>query len=163
MIARALSIACGLLMVAAVGIGSQGATFVVTLLALVAVVAGTLVRPAATLAVLLTVIAIILSNPAPTLAAASGLAAAAYLLLRHAVSTGTGLDTVSGSALIGAVGFTLVGLVATAFPLQLPWLPLAAPLAILAIYLLAIRPFTVDPAPAGQGRPAEVRLDDEHG
>jgi hypothetical protein len=32
-------------------------------------------------------------------------------------------------------------LVATSFPLQLPWLPLVAPVAVLAIYVLATRPF----------------------
>ena len=46
--------------------------------------------------------------------------------------------------MVSAVGFTLVGLAATAFPLQLPWLPLLAPLAGLAIYLLATRPFLGD-------------------
>jgi hypothetical protein len=39
------------------------------------------------------------------------------------------------------VGFAFAGLVATAFPLQLPWLPLLAPLAVFAVYLLATRPF----------------------
>jgi hypothetical protein len=38
-------------------------------------------------------------------------------------------------------GFTFAGLVATVFPLQLPWLPLLAPLAVLAVYVLATRPF----------------------
>jgi hypothetical protein len=35
----------------------------------------------------------------------------------------------------------LVLLSSGSFPLQLPWLPLAAPLAVLAIYTLATRPF----------------------
>jgi hypothetical protein len=34
-----------------------------------------------------------------------------------------------------------VGVVAMSFPLHLPWVPLAAPLAALAIYVLATRPF----------------------
>ncbi|MGH3557674.1 MAG: hypothetical protein ACRDTK_09340 [Mycobacterium sp.] len=144
LLTRILSTACGLLMAAAVGIGSQGPALVAATLSVGAVAAGVLLRPAATLAVLLTVAAIVLTNPAPALAALSGLTAAAYLLLRHAASTGAGLDTVSGPTIVGAVGFTLVGLVATAFPLHLPWLPLAAPLAILGIYVLAIRPFTDD-------------------
>lgn len=134
---------CGLLMVAAAGIGSQGPAWA-TIVAVVAVLAGTVFRPAATLAVLITVSVIVLANPPATLAAASGLAAAAYLVLRHAAATPGGLDTVSAPTMVGAVGFTFVGLVATAFPLQVPWLPLAAPLAVVAIYLLATRPFLGD-------------------
>jgi hypothetical protein len=141
---RILSTACGLLMVAAAGIGSHGPTLVAAAMATVAVLAGTVFRQVATLAVLLTVAAIVLSNPAPMLAAVSGLCAAAYLVLRHAAASGTGLDTVSGPTMIGAVGFTFAGLVAAAFPLRLAWLPLVAPLAIFAIYVLATRPFMRD-------------------
>jgi hypothetical protein len=43
--------------------------------------------------------------------------------------------------IIGALGFSFAGLVATSFPLQLPWVPLVAPLAVLGIYVLATRPF----------------------
>jgi hypothetical protein len=136
-----VSAACGLLMVAAIGVGSHGPTLVAATSALVAVLAGTVFRPVATVAVLLTVTAIVLSDPAVPLAAASGLSAAVYLMLRHAAATGTGLDTVSGPTMVGAVGFTFAGLVATAFPLQLPWLPLLAPIAVFAVYLLATRPF----------------------
>jgi hypothetical protein len=139
--ARILSTACGLVMVAAVGIGSHGPALVAATAAVVTVVAGTLFRPVATLAVLLTVAVIALSNPAVTLVAVSGLAAAVYLVLRHAAGGGTGLDSVSGATVVGAVGFAFAGLVATAFPLQLPWLPLLAPLAVFAVYLLATRPF----------------------
>jgi hypothetical protein len=142
--ARALSAACGLVMVAAAGIGSHGSASIVAMLAMVAVVAGTVFRPVATAAVLLTVSALVLSGPAAMQAAASGLAATAYLVLRHAPGSGTGLDSVSGATMVGAVGFAFVGLVATAFPLQLAWLPLLAPLAVFAIYVLATRPFLRD-------------------
>jgi hypothetical protein len=136
-----LSAACGFLMVGAVGIGSHGPALVAAVSALVAVVAGILFRQVATLAVLLTVVVIALSDPAATLAAVSGLSAAIYLVLRHAAGSGAGLDGVSGATLVGAVGFTFAGVVATAFPLQLPWLPLLAPLAAFTVYLLATRPF----------------------
>ena len=139
-----LSTACGLLMVAAVGIGSHGPNFAVTALAILAVLAGTVFRQVATLAVLLTVLVIVLSNPAPTLAAVSGLSAVSYLVVRHAADSGAGFATISGSTMVGAVGFTVAGLVATVFPLQLPWLPLLAPLAVLAVYVLATRPFLRD-------------------
>jgi hypothetical protein len=142
--AHVLATACGLLMVAAVGIGSHGPILLAAASAAAAVTIAILFRPAATLAVLLTVGVIVLTSPAPSLAAVSGLAAAIYLVLRHAAGSGIGLDSVSGATLVSAAGFTLVGLAATAFPLQLPWLPLLAPLAVFAIYLLATRPFLRD-------------------
>ncbi|MGA7054195.1 MAG: hypothetical protein WBZ37_23580, partial [Mycobacterium sp.] len=55
--------------------------------------------------------------------------------------TPTGVVMGNWPTVVAAAGFTFVGLVATSFPLQLPWLPLAAPLAVLAIYVLAVRPF----------------------
>jgi hypothetical protein len=142
--AHVLSTACGVLMVAAVGIGAHGSTWVAATSAVAAVTIAVLFRPAATLAVLLTVVAVALSGPPATVAAVSGLSGALYLVLRHAASNGAGLDSVSGATLVSAVGFTLVGLVATAFPLRLPWLPLLAPLAIFAVYLLATRPYLRD-------------------
>jgi hypothetical protein len=142
--AHVLSTACGVLMVAAVGIGSHGPTRVAATSAVVAVALAVLFRPVATLAVLLTVVAVALSGPPATVAAVSGLSAAAYLVLRHAAGTGAGLDLVSSATMVAAVAFTLVGLVATAFPLRLPWLPLMAPLAVFAVYLLATRPYLRD-------------------
>jgi hypothetical protein len=142
--AHLLSTACGLLMVAAVGVGTSGSARVATLLALGAVVAATLLRPAATLAVLCTVLVIALSAPPAVAAAVAGLSAAVYLVLRHGASSDLGLDSMSPATLVGAVGLALAGLAATAFPWQLPWLPLLAPLAVFAIYLLAARPFVRD-------------------
>lgn len=141
--AHLLSIACGLLMVAAVGVGTQGLARGVAVAALVAVAAAVMLRPMATLAVLLTVLVIALSGPTAVAAAVAGLSAAVYLMLRHAAS-GAGLDSVSSATLVSALAFTLAGLVATAFPLRLPWLPLLAPLAVFAIYLLATWPFLRD-------------------
>ena len=109
--------------------------------ALVAVGAGIAYRPAATIAVLLAVAVIVMSNPSHVLAALSGLCAAAYLVCRHAVGEPAGVVMGSWPTVVGAAGFSFAGLVATSFPLQLPWLPLAAPLAVLAIYVLATRPF----------------------
>jgi hypothetical protein len=42
---------------------------------------------------------------------------------------------------LAIVGFTAVGVVATSLPLQVPWLPLLAPPAAVAIYLIAARAF----------------------
>lgn len=142
--AQILSGACGVLMVAAVGIGSHGPTLIAATSAAAAVAVAVLFRPVATLAVLLVAFAIAMSGPSATVAALAGLSAALYLVLRHAAGSGAGLDSVSGATMVSAVGFTLVGLVATAFPLRLAWLPLLAPLAAFAVYLLAARPYLRD-------------------
>jgi hypothetical protein len=139
--ARALAAAFGLLMVSSAALGSHGPAFAAGVAALIAAGVGLAYRPAATLAVLLTVGTIVLSGPPATIAAVSGLCAAAYLVCRHAIGTPVGTVLGSGPTVVAAVGFTFAGLVATAFPLQLPWLPLVAPLAVLAIYVLATRPF----------------------
>ncbi|OMC55657.1 hypothetical protein A5747_11830 [Mycobacterium sp. IS-836] len=128
-------------MVGLVAVGSHGPAGVAGVLALVAVGVGIVVRPAATVAVLLAVAAIVLSDPPQLLSALSGLCAAAYLVCRYAGGTSTRVVLGSWSTIVAAAGFTLAGIVATSFPLQLPWLPLAAPLGVLAIYVLATRPF----------------------
>ncbi|MGH3560831.1 MAG: hypothetical protein ACRDTN_03250 [Mycobacterium sp.] len=133
----ALSAGCGLLMAAAGGAGSGGPAMVAAAATAAAVLVGLLLRPVATLAVLLAVTTIVLSDPVPAIAAVSGFAAAAYLVLRHTA-------TVTAPTIIAAAGFTFVGLVATAFPLQVPWLPLLAPLAAFGCYALVIRPFLGD-------------------
>jgi hypothetical protein len=135
--ARALSTAFGLVMIAASAVQADGAALVAAGLAAVAVLAGTFLRSAATLAVLITAAVIVLADAPPMLAALSGLAAAGYLVLRHTVSA-------TAPTVIGAVGFTAVGLAATSLPMQLPWVPLLAPLAVVAAYVLVIRPFWGD-------------------
>jgi hypothetical protein len=91
-------------------------------------------RPAATIAVLATVAVIVLADAAPVLTATSGLCAAGYLVLRHTAA-------VTSPTMLGAVGFTAVGLAAASLPIQLPWVPLLAPLAVLVLYVLVTRPF----------------------
>lgn len=127
----------GLSMAAATGPGSHGPALAATVVAVVAVPAGIAFRPAATLAVLFTAAAIALSEPAALPAALSGLSAVAYLVLRYASS----IAQCTWPTAIAAVGFTLIGLVAGGFPLQLPWLPLLAAPAAFAVYVLAVRPF----------------------
>jgi hypothetical protein len=98
-------------------------------------------RPAATVAVLLAVAAILMSGQSYLFVGLSGLCAAAYLIARHAATLPDATVMASWPTVVGAVGFTFVGVVAMSFPLHLPWVPLAAPLAVLAIYVLATRPF----------------------
>ncbi|HEX2286577.1 MAG TPA: hypothetical protein VHI10_17435 [Mycobacterium sp.] len=132
--ANALSAAFGLAMVAASAVQADGPALVAAILAAVAVAAGMLFRPVATLAVLITVAAIVLADAPPMLVALSGLCAAAYLVLRHGAAPST-------PTVVGALGFTIAGLAAASLPVQLPWLPLVAPLAVLALFILVIRPF----------------------
>ncbi len=139
--ARFLSTVFGLLMVATATVGSHGPPLVAGAAAVVAVGVGIAYRPVATIAVLLSVAVIVVSNPSHVLAALSGLCAAAYLVCRHAVGEPVGILMGSWPTVVAAAGFSFAGLVATSFPLQLPWLPLAAPLAVLAIYVLATGPF----------------------
>jgi hypothetical protein len=139
--APAFATAFGLLMVGLAANGSHGLAVFAWATALIAVGVGTAYRPAASLAVLLAVITIMLSNPPMLFVALSGLCGAAYLVCRHAVGTSALVVLGSWPTTVAAVGFTFAGLAATAFPLQLPWLPLVAPLGALVIYLLAIRPF----------------------
>lgn len=136
---RIVSTAVGLSMSAVAGAGAHGAALAAAMLAVAAVLAATVFRPAATLAVLATVVAIVLSDPSPLLGAVGGLLAAVYLVLRYAV----GVPGATGGwpTMVAAVGFAFAGFVATSFPLQLPWLPLLAPPVIFAIYIWATRPF----------------------
>ncbi|GJN98210.1 integral membrane protein [Mycobacterium marinum] len=138
---RVLSPVFGLLMVGAAGAGAHGPVIVALAGAVIALVAGILVRAAATVAVLLTVLALVLSAPSQLLAALCGLCAVAYLVSRHAARAPAGVAMATWPTIVAALGFAFAGLAATAFPLQVPWLPLAAPLAVLAIYVLATRPF----------------------
>ncbi len=139
--ASILSAACGLVMVGAVGLGSHGQALIAATSALAAVMAAVVFRPVATLAVVLTVVVIALSDPAATLAAVSGLSATVYLVLRHAAVAAPGSTTSAEQRWSQPWDSPSPAWSPTAFPLQLPWLPLLAPLAAFAVYLLATRPF----------------------
>lgn len=139
--APAFATGFGLLMVGLAAGGWQGPAVVAWAAALIAVAVGIAFRRAATVAVLLAAVTVMLTDPPLIFVALSGLCAAAYLVCRHAVGPAAPVVLDSLPTAVGAVGFTLAGLVATSFPVQLPWLPLVAPLGALLIYLLAIRPF----------------------
>jgi len=133
LVAHLLATACGLLMVAAVGVGTYGPARAVAVSALVAVAAAILFRPVATLAVLLTAAVIALTGPAATVAAVAGLSAAVYLVLRHGAASGyrPRLGERDDAGL--GPGVHACGPGRDRFTLQLPWLPLLAPLAVFAI------------------------------
>jgi hypothetical protein len=131
---RAVSTAFGLVMVASAAVQADGTALIVALGAAAVVLMGTWLRQAAAVAVLCTVAVIVLADAPPVLTATAGLCAAAYLVLRHT-------SAVSSPTVLGAVGFTAAGLAAASLPFQLPWVPLLAPLAVLALYALMTRPF----------------------
>ena len=134
---RALSTAFGLVMVAAAAVQADDAALIAAGLAVLAVLVCNVFRPTATLAVLLTAAVLILNEAPAMLAALSGLCAACYLVLRHTVA-------ITAPTVVGAVGFTAVGLAAVSLPMQLPWVPVVAPLAVVALVALATRPFWAD-------------------
>jgi hypothetical protein len=136
-IQRAISTAFGLLMVAAAAVGADGPALVAAVLAAVVVLAGNVFRLAATAAVLIDVVVVVAADTPPMLTALSGLCATAYLVLRHTA-------TVTAPTVLGAVGFAIAGLGAASIPVQLPWVPLLAPAAVLAVYVLATRPYWAD-------------------
>jgi hypothetical protein len=131
---RALASAFGLVMVAAAAMQADGPALVAAAAAAVAVLVGNIFRLAATLAVMLTVAVIAFADAPPMLAVLSGLSAAAYLVLRHTVA-------VTLPTVIASVGFAAAGLAAASIPIEVPWLPLLAPLAVLALFVLVTRPF----------------------
>lgn len=132
--AQSASIGFGFAMAAMAAVQAHGPALGAATLAAVTVLIGLRFRTAATVAVLLAAAALALSDAAPVLAATSGLCAAGYLVLRHSVR-------VAQPTLVAAVGFAFAGLAATAFAPQLPWLPVLAPVAVIGIYMLAVRPF----------------------
>lgn len=129
----------GVLMLAAAAIGADKAAAMVAGLALAAMLIGLRYLAAATLSVLLVVVVIVMSDPPGLYAALSGLSAAAYLVLRHGASLG--VVTTTRPTVVGMVGFTFVGVVATALPPSLPWLPLVAPAGAVALFVVAALPF----------------------
>jgi hypothetical protein len=133
-VTRAVSMAFGLVMVASAAVQADRPGLIAAVAASAAVLAGSVFRPAAAIAVLLTVSVIVLADAPPVLTATSGLCAAAYLVLRHTAA-------VTSPTVVGAVGFSAAGLAAASLPIQLPWVPLLAPLAVLVLFVLMTRPF----------------------
>lgn len=135
---RALSVAFGLVMVAAAAIGARGSALTVVAVAVAAVVLGARVASAATVAAACTVVLIVLTDPPPIVAALAGLAAAAYLVLRHTAHVA---ESVAWPTVACAVGLSAVGMAAVLIPVDVAWLPLVAPVAVLAIYVIATGPY----------------------
>ena len=138
----AFSAAFGLLMVVTAG-GTGGPVVLAALgLAVVAVAVSLIDRRAATAAVLVSIVALALSEPAPLFAAVSGLSAATYLVTRHAI--GSAAVTLTVPTVAGMLGFTAVGLAATAVALPVNWIPLLAPALMAAVLVVVAFPLLAD-------------------
>ncbi|MEZ0339070.1 hypothetical protein ACAG25_03700 [Mycobacterium sp. pV006] len=131
-------VAFGLLMVPAAAAGATRAGWAVAALAGIAVLLSIRIAAMASAAVLLCILTVLLGPPAPMSTAVAGLAAAAYLSLRH------NRNRVSVPIMVGAVAFTAVATLAVAVPPELPWVPLLAPIGLLVAYVVALRPFVAD-------------------
>ena len=147
-----LSTGFGLLMVAAAVVHAERLEMLLAALAVVAVFIGLKFAVAATLAVAVTVTLIVVSGAPPLFAALSGTAAAAYLVVRHSFGVRGAVATMTRPTSVGIVGFTLVGIIATSVPLQIAWLPLLAPPAVVGVFLIALRPFMYDNYARSTGR-----------
>jgi hypothetical protein len=139
--AHLLSAAFGLMMMAAAGFQTAGPALALAMLGAAMVVVGIPFRSAATPAVLSAAAALVVSDAPPMLAALAGLSAACYLVLRYTEGDSTRVLGASAPAMLAALGLSFVGVFAASFPFELPWLPLLAPAAVFAIYVLATRPF----------------------
>lgn len=136
---QGLSVAFGLMMVAATEPQPHQPALWTAGLAIAAVVVGVRFRSAATLAVLLSAMTLAVSTPPPMLGVTSGLCATAYLGLRHASVPNSAIPT--RTSVLATLGFGLVGTVVTVVPLDVAWLPLLAPFGLLAAFAIATQPY----------------------
>jgi len=130
-------------------LASSGPALVLAAVAVAALVAGLVIRLAATLAVVAVVGALALSEPSPVVAAIAGLAATAYLVVRHADGTDAA-SALTVPTVLAALGLSAVTVLGATVPLALPWVPLVAPLAVVAAYVIVLDRYAGD---LGHGGP----------
>jgi hypothetical protein len=153
---RVLALAFGLLMAAAVAVQADARGLLAAAVAAAAVLLSIQFAGAATVAVVVAAAGLALSEPNPMLATLAGLNAAGYLLLGHAGAR----EVATRPTIVGVLGMSALGLVATAVPVTLPWAPLLAPIAVLGVFVVAIRPL-IGAGRRGSRRTTRVRPDDE--
>src|SRR4051812_20102321 len=128
-------------MVAASAIAARQLSLVAAAAAAIAVVLGVRFAFAATLAVTMSVVTSMLADTPPMGTALAGLAAAAYLVLRHARN----VESVSAApTIVGALSLTAVALGASVITVSVPWVPLAAPVVVLLSYLIVVQPLLAE-------------------
>jgi hypothetical protein len=136
----AIAAASGLFMAAAALPGAPTLALPLVEAAALLALAGLRFRHAATAAVLTIIGALAVSNPTALLAVAAGIAAAVYLLSVHAIDQPPGVVPLTPSALGGALGFGVAALLVAVVPGGHPWWPVIAPVTVVILYLLAVRP-----------------------
>ncbi len=136
-VGTALSLLFALTMLAAVALSAGGLALIPLGVSAAAVLVGQWECRAAVLAVVACAAALALSNPDAASAAMAGLAATAYLVLRHA--------TLTPPTALGAVGFTTVA-VAAATVGSFAWIPLLAPVLVIALFALVVHSVTRTPS-----------------
>ena len=135
---KGVSGAFGVVMVLAAGLDGGPVVLAVLAAALAAVAAGLVDRRAAVGAVLLTLLGLAIGAPTPLYTAVSGLAAATFLVTRYGDATGA--TTLTVPTVVGLLGFTLVGLAATAITTRITWVPLLAPVVMTAVLVVVAIP-----------------------
>lgn len=141
-VALLFSSAFGILMVLTAVRPSGAIGLVALALSAAGLLAGLFIRQAAVGAVLVCIVAMAVDNPDPLFAAVAGLSAAVYLVLRY--SDISAAATLTLPTAVGLVGFTAAGVAATAVGVQVKWLPLAAPLIVVAILVVVALPLWAD-------------------
>ena len=136
----AIAAASGLFMAAAALPGAPTLALPLVEAAALLALAGLRFRHAASAAVLTIIGALTLSNPTALLAVAAGIAAAVYLLSVHAIGQPPGVVPLTRSALGGTLGFGAAALLVAIVPGGHPWWPVIAPVTVVILYLLAVRP-----------------------
>lgn len=137
---RGLAAAFGAVMVLTAGVDGGPVALALLALALAGVMAGLADRRVVPVPVILSIAALALGDPSPFFAAVSGLAAATYLL----TACSERVSTLTVPAVAGMVGFTLVGLAATAIRTDVAWMPLVAPAVMAGVLTVAAMPLLAD-------------------
>jgi hypothetical protein len=128
-----MNVLVGLMMVAATVPDAPVLGWAASAISAVLVLGSVWSRQAATGAVVLVIVALAVGNPPLLLTAVSGLSAVLFLLLSF-----------GGAALVsltGALLFTGVAMLVSITPIELPWVPVVAPVVVVALFAVAIWPY----------------------
>jgi hypothetical protein len=136
----AIAAACGLLMAAAALLGAPMVAVPLVVAAAFLALAGLRFRWATSAAVPAIAGTLALSNATALAAVAAGIAATVYLLSVHTINQPPGVVPATPSVLGAALGFGAAALLASTLPGGHTWWPVIAPVTVVLIYVLAVRP-----------------------
>lgn len=128
-----MNVLVGLMMVAATVPDAPMIAWIASGISAVLVLASAFSRTAATGAIVVAIVALALSNPPLLLAAIAGLSAILFLLLSFGRA---GLVSLTGALL-----FTGVAMLVSLAPVELPWVPVVAPVVVVALFAVAVWPY----------------------